>query len=180
MNDICSDRASLSTPCAAALWGRFLELSAPLWEALAPCRLTAEQRRVLGGQLFSEAAELVYAVGDGMAFDPALFQDLPLRAADLGEEQDGALDLRFLALGLRALAQLAQDAYLHKQTGAIRRALAVLERLRLERLQPLRTVAEREGTARREAQLWPAQKLHSDRHRRRQHKLRRRRLAARG
>lgn len=153
------------------LWARFREFTRPLWEGvLDRGRLTARQRMVLGGPLFAGCAEFVYAVADGMGFDPALFAGVPVRAEPLQRRQDRALDMLIFSHGLREMADRAYDEYLREQSGAVRDAMAVMQRTQQDAQLPLLSEEERARIRCRIAQLWPAQKVLSDRQRRNQHK----------
>jgi hypothetical protein len=158
---------SLAPGSAAALLAEFQRAAAPLWQAFGRGRLPLALRRALGGHLFAGAAGFVSAVAEALIQEPALFTHLPVRGAALLSDQDEALDLLFLCQSLRELHDVIFDAYLQKQSGAIQDALLVMERQRLEGKIPHRGDGERADHARREDQLHPAQKVLTERQRRR-------------
>lgn len=163
---LSGDRLTLPAGGAAALWRHFRAAAAPLWQALAPARLELRQRMSFSGHLFVGATQVVAAVADTLRAMPALFAAVPVVGTALLSDQDEALCWLFLSQELHELGDLAHDAYLRRQCGAIMTAMALMEHERHAAQLPMLTEEERDLHLLRMIHLAAAQKLLTDRQRR--------------
>lgn len=170
----------LPTGRGAALWALYQRLAQPLWLDLLRCRLMPRRRMAIGGTLFPRDSEFVSAVAAGLSATPELFAHLPVQGRALQADQDDALFLLFLSHGLTELGQLAYDAYLQKQGTALQAAKDVMEEQQAEANMSFLSEEQRVSRAGRASQLAPAQRVLSERQRRRHATWRRSKLAERG
>lgn len=150
------DLSHLRCEKARQIYGLLAHLI-PQTAGLPVTALTTEQRKVLGGHLFAEGAELVEGVGKILTQFADLFPHIPIKGPDLLAAQERADAWKMVCSHLQVLLRLATDSYLHEQGTAISQALLVVRQVDGEAALPLTTDGQAE--LRQVALWWPREIL---------------------